>query len=148
MTQSIFCVLDKMSTWDRHNLCDFTNQGPNLYIVQLELLIWNQTIFHLFSLGILVYWWLSSVASLSLSLSLSLSPHPNLWFSFDRNKNLWFSKICKENSYNISFVWNLIWHYWEEKEGRVSIHFFQWISKHGIIQFTWCTMLPSHVTNN
>ena len=134
-----------MSTWDKHNLCDFINQGPNLYIVQLELLICNQTIFHLFSLGILVYWWLSFVASLPLSLSLSL---PNLWFSFDRNKNLWFSKICKENSYNISFVWNLIWHYWEEKEGRVSIHFFQWISKHGIIQFTWCTMLSSHVTNN
>ena len=73
MTQSIFCVLDKMSTWDKHNLCDFTNQGPNLYIVQLELLICNQTIFHLFSLGILVYWWLSFVASLPLSLSLSLS---------------------------------------------------------------------------
>ena len=62
-----------MSTWDKHNLCDFINQGPNLYIVQLELLICNQTIFHLFSLGILVYWWLSFVASLPLSLSLSLS---------------------------------------------------------------------------
>ena len=62
-----------MSTWDKHNLCDFTNQGPNLYIVQLELLICNQTIFHLFSLGILVYWWLSFVASLPLSLSLSLT---------------------------------------------------------------------------
>ena len=73
MTQSIFCVLDKRSTWDKHNLCDFTNQGPNLYIVQLELLICNQTIFHLFSLGILVYWWLSFVASLPLSLSLSLT---------------------------------------------------------------------------
>ena len=81
MTQSIFCVLDKMSTWDRHNLCDFTNQGPNLYIVQLELLIWNQTIFHLFSLGILVYWWLSSVASLSLSLSLSLPPRKKIFDS-------------------------------------------------------------------